>query len=142
MRRYYEFAIVILLISILSLILWKAIGQASVDMEEAGVQADVAAIRIGLMEVVAHNETFGGGLSKSDNPLDWVAARPARYLGEADGVPDSHSVWYFDRKSNELVYRFRDGHRARFRLSRDRNIESQRAVVAGVGLLRLEDVRE
>lgn len=142
MRRYYEFAVVVVLISILALVLLGALGRTSNEMEEAGVQAEVATIRIGLMEVVAHRETFGGSLPKSDNPLDWVTTRPANYLGEVDGIPDSKSVWYFDRKVRELVYRFRDGHKARFRLSRDGNVDSPKAVVAGVGLLRLEDQRE
>jgi hypothetical protein len=91
---------------------------------------------------VAHRETFGGSLPKSENPVGWIATRPANYVGELDGVPDGKSVWYFDRQARELVYRFRDGHRARFRLSRDANVDSPRAVVAGVGLLRLEDQRE
>ena len=142
MRRYYEFAVVVVLISILALVLLKALGRTSNEMEEASVQSEVSVIRIGLMEVVAHRETFSGSLPKSDNPLDWVATRPASYVGEVDGVPDSKVVWYFDRRARELVYRFRDGHRARYRLSRDGNVESPRAVVAGVGLLRLEDQRE
>lgn len=142
MRRYYEFAVAVVLISILALVLLQALGRTSNEMEEAGLQADVAAIRMGLIEVVAHRETFGGSLPKSDNPIDWVASRPASYVGELDGVPETKSVWYFDRRAKELVYRFRDGHRARFKLSRDGNIESPRAVVAGVGLLRLNDQHE
>lgn len=142
MRRYYEFAVVVILIGILALVLLKALGRTGSEMEEAGVQAEVAAIRMGLIEVVAHRETFGGSLPKSDNPIDWVASKPASYVGELEGMPDSTSVWYFDRRARELVYRFRDGHRARFRLSRDGNVDSPKAVVAGVGLLRLEDQRE
>lgn len=142
MRRYYEFAVVVILISLLALVLLRALDSTRSELDEAGLQADVAAIRMGLIEVVAHRETFGGVLPKSENPVDWVANRPANYLGEVDGMPIEKSVWYFDRRSKELVYRFRDGHRARFRLSRDTNVDSQRAVVAGVGLLRLEDQRE
>ena len=142
MRRYYEFAVVVILIGIIALVLLKALGRTGSEMEEAGVQAEVAAIRMGLIEVVAHRETFGGSLPKSDNPIDWVASKPASYVGELEGMPDSTSVWYFDRRARELVYRFRDGHRARFRLSRDGNVDSPKAVVAGVGLLRLEDQRE
>ncbi|MBS1144452.1 MAG: hypothetical protein H6R14_1858 [Proteobacteria bacterium] len=142
MRRYYEFAVVVILIGILAMVLLKALGRTGSELEEAGVQAEVSAIRVGLIEVVAHRETFGGSLPKSDNPLDWVANRPANYVGEVDGVPDSKSVWYFDRRERELVYRFRDGHRARFKLSRDENLDRPRAVVAGVGLLRLEDRQE
>jgi hypothetical protein len=140
MRRYLEFAVVILVISVLALILWKAIGRAGDELEEARMQADVSAIRIGLMEVVAQRQINGGGLPKSDNPVDWVATPPGAYLGEMDGVPDASSVWYFDSRAKELVYRFRDGHSARFKISRDARVESVRAVVAGVGLLRLEDV--
>ncbi len=139
MRRYYEFAIVVILISILALVLLRSLDAARNELDEAGLQADVAAIRMGLIEVVAHRETFGGELPRSENPIDWVANRPANYLGEVDGVPAEQSVWYFERGAKELVYRFRDGHRARFRLSRDVNVDSQKAVVAGVGLLRLED---
>ena len=59
MRRYYEFAIAVILIGILSLMLLQALGRTGNEMEEAGVQADAAAIRMGLIEVVAHRETFG-----------------------------------------------------------------------------------
>jgi type II secretory pathway pseudopilin PulG len=138
-RRYYEFAVVVVLISILALVLLHALGRAQDAMEEARMQTEVAAIRIGLMEVVAHRETYGGELPKSANPVDWVSAKPAGYAGELDGLPASKSVWYFDRQAKELVYLFGDGHRARFRLSRDASVDSTRAVVAGVGLLRLED---
>ncbi|AXS80579.1 hypothetical protein [Dechloromonas sp. HYN0024] len=140
MRRYYEFSIAVVIISVLAIVLWRAIGQAGGELEEARMQSDVSAIRIGLMEVVAHRETFGGGLPRSDNPIDWVGTAPGGYLGVTDGVPDQKSVWYFDRKTKELVYRFRDGHRARFRISRDAGVDSPRAVVAGVGLLRLDDM--
>ncbi|MDP2881510.1 MAG: type II secretion system protein [Azonexus sp.] len=142
MRRYYEFAVVVVLISILALVLMYALGRAQDAMEEARVQSEAAAIRIGLIEVVAHREVFGGELPKSANPVDWVSARPANYVGELDSRPASKSVWYFDRQARELVYLFRDGHRARFRISRDASVDSARAVVAGVGLLRLEDKQE
>ena len=142
MRRYYEFAFVVILIGLMSLFLMRAIEATRVEVEESLVQSEVANNRIALVEVVAHRESFGGNLPKSRNPLDWISAKPANYLGELDGVPERKSVWYFDRKAEELVFRFRDGHRARFRLSRDGNVESPRAVVAGVGLLRLEDQRE
>lgn len=140
MRRYFEFSLVVLIISILAIILWQAIGRASVELEEAKMQADVAALKIGLMEVVTQRQINGGSLPVSDNPINWVSTPPGGYLGEVDGVPDGKSVWYFERRAKELVYRFRDGHRASFRLSRNAGVESDRAVVSGVGLLRLEDI--
>ena len=46
MRRYYEFALVVVLVSIMALVLLRALGSAQRDMEEAGVQAEAAVIRI------------------------------------------------------------------------------------------------
>lgn len=142
MRRYYEFAFVVILTGVLSLFLMRSLEATRVEMEEAVVQSEAAAIRIGLVEVVAHREVFGGELPKSRNPLDWVSTRPANYVGELDSVPESKSVWYFDRHAEELVFRFRDGHRARFRFSRESRGEQSRAVLVGVGLSRLEDQSE
>lgn len=142
MRRYYEFAFVVVLIGGLSLFLMHSLEAARLEVEEAIVQSEVAAIRIGLIEVVAHRETHGGELPKSRNPLDWVSVRPENYIGELDAVPARTSVWYFDRPAGELVFRFRDGHRARFRFSRNMGSEYSVAVLAGVGLARLEDQRD
>lgn len=139
MRRYYEFAIVVILISILALVLLRALGIAQKDMEEAGVQAEAAAMRTQILEAVAHRETFGGKLPSSDNPMEWIAARPHNYIGEQNGASPERGVWYFDKNTKILNYRFRDGHLARFRISRDAGNSSLRGVVAGVGLLRLDD---
>lgn len=139
MRRYYEFALVVILISVLALVLLRALGVAQKDMEEAGVQAEAAAIRTQILEAVAHRETFGGQLPPGDNPMDWISARPYNYVGERNGVPAESGVWFFDKNAKILVYRFRDGHLARFRLSRDAGSSGLRGVVSGVGLLRLDD---
>ena len=109
---------------------------------QAGVQAEAAAIRTQLLEAVAHRETFGGQLPASDNPMDWIAARPYNYIGERGSMPLESSVWYFDKNTKILAYRFRDGHLARFRLSREAGASSLRGVVAGIGLLRLDDKYE
>lgn len=142
MRRYYEFAVAVILIGILALMLMRSLGEVRLAMEEATVQSVAAAMRIELVEAVVHRETTGGALPASVNPVDWVSVRPAAYLGERDTLPKETSVWYFDRTAGELVYRFHDGHRARFRLSREGAAAQGRAVIAGVGLARLEDRTE
>lgn len=139
MRRYYEFAVAVILIGILALMLMRSLGEARLAMEEATVQSVAAAMRIELLEAVVHRETTGAPLPASANPVDWVSARPAAYLGERDAAPEQTSVWYFDRSACELVYRFDDGHRARFRLTREGGAGQGRAVIAGIGLARLED---
>lgn len=139
MRRYYEFAVVVVLVSILALLLMQSLGRTRSDMEEAGVQVEAAVIRTELMEVLAHRETFGGALPATDNPVEWGASKPRNYRGEVDEMPNEKAVWYFDRRAGELVYRYEDGRRARFRLSREAGPSTARGVIAGVGLLRLDD---
>ncbi len=142
MRRYYEFAVAVILIGVLALFLLRSLAEASLAMEEATVQSVVAAMRLELIEMVAHREMAGGVLPSSRNPVDWVSVKPAAYLGERDTVPVEKSVWYFDTQAGELVYRFRDEHRARFRLTREGGAGQGRGVMAGVGLSRLDDRTE
>lgn len=139
MRRYLEFALVVTLVSVLALVLLRALGVAQKDMEEAGVQAEAAAMRTQILEAVAHRETFGGQLPQSDNPMDWIAVKPYNYVGERDGVPQDGGVWFFDKNGKVIAYRFRDGHLARFKISRDAGVRGLRGVVSGVGLVRLDD---
>lgn len=141
MRRYYEFAVVVIVVSLLALALMARFDQAQSDIEEAAVQAGFVAMRAQLLEAVAHREAFGGALPASDNPADWLETPLHAYRGALDAPPAEHSVWYFDRVDRTLHYRFRDGREARFRLSRDAGRTDSRAVLAGIGLLRLEDIR-
>jgi len=138
MRRQFEFAVVVIVLAILALVVMQALERVRTQMEEAGVQMEVAAIRAQLIEVVAHSKVRGGKLPASENPLDWVRSQPANYIGALDWAPEEESVWYFDRGSKELVYRFRNGGLARFRLSRMAGAEGVRGVIGGIGLLRLD----
>lgn len=138
MRRLFEFAIVVILIAILALFAMRALERVRGEVEEAGVQAEAAAIRAQLMEKLAHRATFGGPLPDSDNPVDWVRTQPNNYLGALDHQPAASRVWYYDKTRQELIYVFDDGHLARFRLSRDARGSGARGVIGGVGLLRLD----
>lgn len=142
MRRYFEFAIVVIVVSVLALVLMRALGEAKRNMEEAGVQAEAAAIRAQLLEAVAHREAFGGRLPATDNPLDWVGNRPPNYVGEHAARPAERGIWYFDKNDKSLVYVYQDGDTARFRLSRNAGVTGSRGVVAGIGLLRLDEKSE
>jgi hypothetical protein len=94
MRRYYEFAIAVILVSVLALVLMRALGSSQRDIEEAALQVEVAAIRTQILEALAHRETFGGDLPPSDNPMVWISARPHNYIGEREGAIQESGVWY------------------------------------------------
>lgn len=138
MRRYLESAVMILVIGTLVMVLFSSLNSARDDMEEASMQGVVQSIRTQLMEAVAHRETFGDRLPVSDNPMDWVQAKPANYLGAVDRLPEENSIWYYDVNSRALIYRYRDGRTARFQLSRAARAAGVRGVMSGIGLVRLE----
>lgn len=97
-------------------------------------------MRLELAEAVVHRVASSGDLPQSNNPVDWVASKPANYRGAFDAAPDEQSIWYFDRQAGELIYRFHDGSRARFRLGRGGG--DGRLVISGISLRRLDQERE
>jgi hypothetical protein len=139
MRRYYEFALVVVILGLISLFLLQRLNGVRDEMEEATVQSDVASMQMQLLERIAHRETFGGTLPASENPVDWLPSPPRAYLGALDQVPAEVSVWYFDRRQKMMVYRFRDGHSAVFRLNRNTRQGENKGVFAGVSLQRQAD---
>ena len=137
-RRKYEFAVLVLVVGALALVLLRALDDAQQAVEEANVQAEAAALRVELLDALAHREAFGGALPAGDNPLRWVDRQPAAYLGELDAAPVARGVWYFDRAHGELIYRFRSGREARFRLVRGAQAAGVPGALAGIGLLRVD----
>ena len=136
--RKYEFALVVGLIGVLAVLLLGALERMQQEIEETAVQSEAATLRAELLERLAHREVRGGGLPASRNPLEWVARRPEAYLGELDGPPPAVGVWYFDRRQQELVYRFRSGREARFRLVQGAALANVPGGLAGVGLQRVD----
>ena len=137
-RRKYEFAVLVLVVGALALLLLRVLDGAQQAVEEANVQAEVAALRVELLDALAHREAFGGALPASANPLRWVDRQPAAYLGDLDAAPVARGVWYFDRAHGELAYRFRSGREARFRLVRGAAAAGVPGTLAGTGLLRVD----
>ncbi|RIX46945.1 MAG: hypothetical protein D3M94_09605 [Rhodocyclales bacterium GT-UBC] len=139
MRRNFEFFVVVILLCVLGVVLLRSLERARDTMEESGVQLESAAIRAAILEKLSHREAFGGSLPQSDNPADWLATPLTHYRGVLDREPEDVSVWYYDSHDKVLAYRFRDGHLARFRLTRNAGQEESRGVLRGIGLQRLED---
>jgi hypothetical protein len=135
--RKYEFSVLVAIIGILALLLFGALDRIRNEFEEAAMLSEAAAIRVELLDRLAHREAVGGKLPESDNPLRWIARQPVGYIGELDAPPSEGGVWYFDRRHDELAYRFRSGREARFRLVRGRGAADVLGGLAGVGLQRV-----
>ena len=130
----------IVIIGALLMVLLPKLEGARVEIEETTLQTEVAGIRIELLDRLAHREAVGGELPQSANPLHWTKREPEHYLGELDSAPDARGVWYFDRKKEILIYRFQRGGEARFRLTRGAHAANASGVLAGVGLIREENI--
>ena len=137
-RRKFEFAVAVMIVGVLAAFLLPALERTRAEIETAMVQSEVAAIRVELLDRLAHHEAVGGNLPDSVNPLRWIGRVPEGYLGELDSPPEVRGCWYFERPAGELVYRFRAGSEARFRLMRGSGGAAASAKLAGVGLLRVD----
>ena len=80
-------------------------------LERAQVEADVRNLNSALQFDLAHRITAGqeAGIAElaGSNPVRWLAAPMAGYLGELPAVPTDPAPgsWFFDRSRGELVYR-------------------------------------
>lgn len=140
--RKYEFAVLVAIIGILAMVLMQALDGTREDIEEAAVQSEVAALRVELLDWLAHREAVGGKLPSSRNPVRWVGREPEGYLGELKEAPEARGVWYYDLPREELVYRFRSAREARFRLVRGAEVANVPGGLAGIGLRRIDEARE
>ena len=137
--RKFEFALLAAGLGILAFVLMGVIERTREDVEESVVKAEEAAIRVELLDRLAHRELVGGALPASRNPLVWVTRRPEGYIGELDGPPPSGGIWYFDRQRQQLIYRFRSGREACFSLVRGAEVANVQGSLSGVGLKRFDN---
>lgn len=134
--RKLEFAVVAVVLGIVVYLLLDALAAVQRQIEESAVQAEVAALRVELLDRLAHREGFGGELPPGENPVVWAGRAPAGYIGEVDAA-DGEGLWFFARGQGILVYRFRAGDEWHFRL--DRSVRGDGgAVLGGIGLVRVE----
>ncbi|MBS1190739.1 MAG: hypothetical protein H6R10_2531 [Rhodocyclaceae bacterium] len=141
-EKKIELAVAAIILALLSILLLGALERAQRSMEEAMVQAEAGALRVELLDRLSHREAFGGKLPEGRNPVVWAGRAPSGYVGEVDAPPAERGIWYFERRSGVLAYRFRHGGEARFRLAFMSASRDVPAVLAGVGLVRLENVRD
>ena len=140
LRRRYEFGVLVLIVGVLALLLMQALERTRREIEEAAVQSEIAALRVELLDRVAHREVHGGPLPQSDNPVRWAEREPQAYRGELSTRPAENGVWFFDVPQGDLVYRYRAGDEARYRLERVGRAAATDNVpgrLAGVGLRRV-----
>ncbi|MFT3961192.1 hypothetical protein [Propionivibrio sp.] len=136
--RRYEFPVLVAIIGVLAFLLLDRLDGARAGFEDAAMQSEAAALRVELLDRLAHHQAVGGRLPDSRNPVVWAGRAPENYLGERDAAPADGGVWYFDTRRQELAYRYRSGREARFRLVRGAEAAGAQGSLGGIGLLRVD----
>lgn len=107
-----ELTVVVVIVGILFLVAVDRYLNLLVDVERAGMEQNLGALRSALALQAAERVVKGGteGILElvSANPMDWLSEVPFNYLG-AFSHPDPQAMeegaWYFDLSRTELVYR-------------------------------------
>ncbi|WP_219136546.1 prepilin-type N-terminal cleavage/methylation domain-containing protein [Janthinobacterium sp. UMAB-60] len=107
----FELAVAVAVIAVLAVVLLGRLEMLQQDAERVAVRQTVLALRAGLrmqvLELYASDRQNQLPALAGQNPIDWLAEKPANYLGaymapEMEKLPPSH--WFFDRSNAELIY--------------------------------------
>jgi general secretion pathway protein G len=110
----FEFAVAIVIISILAWVLLTRLAFYQEMAEKAAMESAVRVIKTGLQirlaELIIGNQQGEAGALEVVDPMRWLAARPANYAG-AYREPPTLGKWYFDATARQLVYVVNTGNR-------------------------------
>ena len=107
----FELAVAVSVIAVLAVLLLSRLAAIQQEAERVAVQQTVVALRAGLrmkvLELYASDRQNQLPALAGQNPIAWLAEKPANYLGEyatpdMEKLPQSH--WFFDRSNAELIY--------------------------------------
>ena len=106
-----ELFIVVCIVGVLAGILLTRVIFYQELAERAAMQQVVSAVRTALVLEYGHRMTLNLGREiykiSDENPMDWLAQKPANYVGEFKTIkPDTIEPgnWAFDMGAHELVY--------------------------------------
>ena len=110
----FEFAVVGIVTAVLAAVLLDQVQRYQAEGERAGVRLQIEQMRSALMSRVLSAGISGdaGALHAlvGANPVTLLQTIPPNYLGEFNDVQAVDlpmGSWYFDRKQQTLVYKFR-----------------------------------
>ena len=104
-----ELLVAVILIAIFTAVLIERLTRYQEYAEKAVMEATIANMRSGLRVRMAEL-MISGSLAqlqdvRQENPIGWLEAPPANYLGAIAAARASAGSWYFDRDAGQLVYR-------------------------------------
>ncbi len=113
----FEFAVVVIIVSVLALFLMSRLWALQVDAERVVMENMVgtlkSALGIKVASYIAKGDMAGLQSLQRSNPIKLLSEPPKDYVGEIDGADAAieGGKWYFDTRAGRLVYRVRNsGH--------------------------------
>ncbi len=113
---YFEFMIAAIVISLLSGLLLHRFVTYQRQVEEAGVQQFVAALRVALQvkrgKLLTTGQDSQVALLADTNPIELLSEKPHNYRGDyfsPDPGELPGGIWFFERNSKTLVYLLNNG---------------------------------
>jgi len=102
-----EFAVVAVVLSILSSVLLQRLHYYQEAAERAQFEATLSlyktALQIRLAEMIIERREAEARTLLDENPTLWLSEKPTNYAGDYPPAPAAGN-WYFDRSARELVY--------------------------------------
>jgi hypothetical protein len=109
-------------IGILATWLLHSLNDAQTDIEKVMLETELSNLRLSITEVWVQksieNKSLNLAAFKDSNPMLLIAEKPKNYIGEHAQTPKSdQAIWYFDTQKKCLVYVFKDGRQAAYKLA-------------------------
>lgn len=102
-----ELIVVIVIVSVLAAAALQRFLVYQELAERAAVEATLRIVKTGLQlrlaELIIGNRQTDAVVLEHDDPMRWLAEKPANYGGNYERPPQ-RGLWYYDRARGELVY--------------------------------------
>ena len=104
-----EFAVIVLLVAIISAVLLTRYGELRRDAEQAAARSVLAALRVSLHAQMVRSGGDPSTLARlaNENPVTWLQRPPSNYVGEMETlIPAAMAKdsWVFIKRDKMLVY--------------------------------------
>lgn len=118
----FDFLVTLSVIGILATWLLHSLHDAQKEIEKIVLENELSHLQLGIAEVLVQksiaNQPFNLVALKGSNPMLLIAEKPRNYIGERTQAPTNEKeIWYFDTQKKCLIYVFKDGQQAAYKLA-------------------------
>ncbi len=118
----FNFLVTLSVIGLLGTWLLLSLNDAQADIEKVMFETELSNLRLSITEVWVlksiENKPLNLAKLTNSNPMLLIAEKPKNYVGESAQTPKKdEAIWYFDTQKKCLIYVFKDGRQAAYKLA-------------------------